>query len=90
MTQHEIRWPSPGHAARIESSARLQTTLRVLERAGDRGLTTGELHTLTESQAVHSDVHELRANGYDVECRYDGSRNGRRIYRYTLRGRRAA
>lgn len=79
------------HAARIENSKRLQRVLDALLRAGDKGLTTLDLFMATGSMAVHSDVAELRANGYDVTCAMAGKNSsGRRIYCYTLKGKKAA
>ena len=72
------------HAARLDSSPRLKRTLAVLEAHPD-GCTTLELVLLTGSCAAHSDVAELRANGIPVECRYERTANGRRVYRYRVR-----
>jgi len=84
MTQSELRWPSSAHAARIESSPRLQRCLAALRRYGATGATTYQLFDATGSMAVHSDVSELRANGLRVDCWMDRAENGRRIYRYRL------
>ena len=71
------------HAASLAKSPRLQRTLNVL-KAHPAGLTTMELVHQTGSCAVHSDAAELRANGIPVSCEYQGTQNGRRIYRYRL------
>lgn len=72
------------HAARVDRSRRLGRTLAIL-RAHPAGLTTAELQGWTGSVAIHSDCAELRANGYDVECAYQGTTaEGRRVYRYRL------
>lgn len=71
------------HAARLSESPRLRRTLDVL-RAHPDGLTTMALVQWTGSCAVHSDVAELRANGVNVACQYQGMRDGRRIYRYRI------
>lgn len=73
------------HAARLDSSPRLQRTLEVI-RAHPGGCTTLELVLLTGSCAVHSDVAELRAepNKIPISCRYERTVNGRRVYRYRL------
>ena len=79
------------HHARIEKSPRLQKALDALLRAGAKGLTTLDLFMATGSMAVHSDVAELRANGYSVSCAMVGKNaSGRRVYRYTLTGKSAA
>ncbi len=78
-----------GHAARLHSSARLQRVLDVL-RGHPAGISTRDLILFTGSCAPHSDVAELRANGIRVDCEAAGkSRDGRRIFRYTLRERAA-
>jgi len=75
--------------ARIGKSNRLQVLYRALERAGKKGLTTAGLIDATASVAPHSDVAELRANGYEVSCKYEArTSSGRRIYRYRLLGAR--
>ena len=72
------------HAANADKSRRLCRTLAIL-RAHPDGLTTMELISWTGSVAPHSDAAELRANGYNVECRYHGTTpEGRRVYRYRL------
>lgn len=71
------------HAAVLSRSPRLRRTLDVL-RAHPDGLTTLALVQWTGSCAVHSDVAELRANGVNVACQYQGTRDGRRIYRYRI------
>ena len=73
------------HAAAIGTSARLQAVLEFLRDRGARGATTAELQSATGSMAIHSDVAEVRANGVEVRCAYDGMSNGRRVYRYTVK-----
>lgn len=89
MTQQPLRFSKPSHAARVEASPRLQRALAALRRFGSHGCTTAQLFHETGSMAVHSDVSELRANGYTVECKHERTENGRRVYRYTLRGEAA-
>jgi hypothetical protein len=83
----------PSHAARLSSSPRLRALLTALLKAGDRGLTTREIFDRTGSMAVHSDVHELRQNGYRIGCRMvedvRDSAGGRRRFRYRLEPARA-
>jgi hypothetical protein len=79
--------PRPSHAARLEASPRLRDLLSALLKAGDRGLTTREIFDRTGSMAVHSDVHELRENGYRISCATDAAApgvSGRRRFRYRL------
>ena len=77
----------PSHAARVDSSPRLRALLSALLKAGDRGLTTREIFDRTGSMAVHSDAHELRANGYRISCSGAGrTKDGRRVYVYRLVG----
>lgn len=77
------------HAANPSRSARLTRLLDVL-RAHPDGLTTRELIAWTGSVAPHSDCAELRQAGYLIDCRYEGTTaEGRRVYRYVLRGRAA-
>lgn len=75
------------HAANAKKSKRLQATLRALRRS-QRGCTTRQLARATGSVAPHSDVAEIRANGFNVSCTYEGTTpNGRRVYRYRLERR---
>ena len=47
------------------------------------------LADMTGSVAVATDISELRKNGYDVTCEYlRETVEGRRIYVYTLRGKK--
>jgi hypothetical protein len=79
------------HAARLESSARLQALLGALREAGEAGLTTFQIFQSTGSMAVHSDCHELRANGYTVDCKAERTTESRRrVYRYRLTEGKAA
>jgi hypothetical protein len=77
------------HAADLSRSPRLRRVLDVLKAHPDSGMTTLELVHWTGSCAVHSDIAELRANGIKVGCTYEGTRNGRRVYRYRLEDRAA-
>ena len=70
------------HAARIESSDRLQKVLDVLQ---DRQWHSSlDIMLKTSLVAVGSAISELRANGIEIECRCVGK--GR--YEYRLRGER--
>jgi hypothetical protein len=47
--------------------------------------TTRRLIRLTGDCAPHSTIHELRQNGYDIDCKYNGkTAEGRKIYMYRL------
>ena len=60
------------HCGRIETSKRLQDTLAVL-RDG-QWHSTREIRMVTNSEAVHSDLAALRANGVDYECKPAGKK----------------
>jgi biotin operon repressor len=71
------------HAASLASSQRLQQTLAILLdfQWHDGAAITGK----TGSQALHTDIHELRENGIHIEQRYNGrTEDGRRISQYRL------
>ncbi len=73
------------HAARVANSSRLTLALLAL-REHPQGLTTRDLLDMTGSCAPHSDVAELRANGYRIDCRrVRSTARGRSVYRYVLR-----
>jgi hypothetical protein len=72
------------HNADVEKSPRLTRTLEVL-RAFPEGATTWDIQCLTNSMAPSTDVAELRQNGYDIICQYEGQTSSkRRIFRYHL------
>lgn len=72
------------NAARYGESYRLQKMYEELLWVLDKGATTRQLARATGSCAVHTDISELRQNGIPITCTYEGTRNGRRIYRYKL------
>jgi len=74
------------HAADSSKSQRLRRMLDDLRAFA--GSTTFEIQQRTRSCAVHSDIAELRQNGYIIDRVCEGKRNGRQINRYYLRGRR--
>lgn len=55
------------HAAKLETSPRLQRVLAVL-RPG-KALTTREIVIQAGVCAVNSCISELRMNGYSIECK---------------------
>ena len=67
------------HCGRIETSKRLQDTLAVLQDG--EWHTTREIRLVTNSEAVHSDLAALRANGVDYECKPAGGKK----YAYRLK-----
>lgn len=56
------------HAAKIENSDRLRKTLDAL--TGGHHVTALEIFKKTGSMAVHTDIHELRENGFGILCEY--------------------
>ena len=58
------------HAARLETSERLQRVLALLEQGGR--YTTREIVMMAHVMAASTAVAELRANGIDVQCRCIG------------------
>lgn len=76
------------HFSKIENSVMLQ---RTLERLRIGPATTLEIAQYTGSTRPSSDISELRANGFTIDCEYVGkSEAGRKIYRYTLREKQVA
>ena len=79
------------HAGNPERSKRLSITLHYLQGWASAGCTTAQLQMHTGSMAPATDVSELRASGYLIECRCEGTnKNGRRVYRYRYLGRKFA
>ena len=76
------------HAANPDRSFRLKHALDYLKDAGSYGVTTAQLQVATFSMAPATDVSELRQSGYLIDCTNEGTNeNGRKVYRYTYRGR---
>lgn len=78
------------NAGNPAKSQRLGDTLALLRKAGTRGMTTKQIHEVTNDMAVGTTVSELRASGYVIRCDYDralSKQTGRRVHRYTLTGR---
>ena len=77
--------PGKSHAARYENSPRLQRVAAFLSQNSNRWVSTLEISVACERCAAHSDVHELRENGFVIQCR---PRQGERgVYEYRLTGR---
>ncbi|RLB71359.1 MAG: hypothetical protein DRH04_01935 [Deltaproteobacteria bacterium] len=66
------------HAAKIDSP-RLQRVLSLLRMRG--WYTTWEIMKRARVCAVNTAISELRANGYDIECK----RFGQNLYAYRLK-----
>ena len=67
------------HCGSLATSKRLQDTLAVLQDG--QWHTTREIRLVTNSEAVHSDLAALRANGVDYECKPAGGKK----YAYRLK-----
>lgn len=73
------------HAANIANSDRLRKTLKAL--ASGHQLTTRDIARQTGSMAVHTDIHELRENGFDILMSYEPPPcGGRQVPHYQLLG----
>ena len=71
------------HAARLKDSERLQRLDRFLIDKGKAGASTYEIMAACNTGGVSRDVDELRKNGINVVCKYEGrSQNGRKLFRY--------
>lgn len=46
--------------------------------------TTAEIQSVTKSTAVHSDIDDLRNNGFTINCNYLRTENKRRVYGYQM------
>lgn len=76
------------HSADVDKSERLRRTLDVLN-AFPEGAITWDIQCLTNSMAPATDISELRHNGYDVACKYEGKTStNRRIFRYRLNSKK--
>jgi hypothetical protein len=77
------------HAAKADKSERLRQTLLAIRSWGKYGATGAQIQGHTGSMAVATDISELRQNGYNIECKYEGlSPYGRKIFRYTFKGKK--
>jgi len=78
------------HAAKVESSPRLQHLLRELDIRGRDGITTWEIIEVCHIVSPSTAIAELRKNGYVFERTYEGKTdNGRQVHRYVLIGKAA-
>jgi len=69
------------HKANPDTSDRLKRLLYALYEAGLSGATTWELMEKARICSASTVVSELRASGYDIECR----REGKGRFRYWLK-----
>jgi len=73
------------HAGKIESSARLKRVLELLRGRGRQGATTHEIIQIAHVCAVNSIAAEIRANGFDVVCKFSHrTEEGGSVFRYFL------
>ncbi len=73
------------HAARLESSPRLQRVRDFLVERGSLGATTLEIALKTNVMSVSTAISELRHEGLRIDCEYERETDTRsRIYRYRL------
>lgn len=69
----------------LHTSPRLKPILEALLRAGARGMTSLELSLVGKTVAIGTSISELRANGFDIQCTYEGrTESGRKQFRYAL------
>lgn len=71
------------NAAKLETSARLQRTLRVLRAVSPDWASTRDIIGWAHVCAVNSCMAELRANGISIETRRIHL-DGRAVYQYRL------
>lgn len=83
--KREIDGRSGLHAAKMESSARLQRVHSLL--SDGREHTTLQIALDAKVCAVNSIVAELRANGCKISCRQGTGAYGRRVWRYRMEGK---
>ncbi len=76
------------HYARIEKSKRLQRVLELLRQRGRTGATGREINHLCDVLNPGGACSELARNGFTIACKFIGTSDaGRKVYRYSLRGR---
>ena len=75
------------NSARLENSERLRRVLDLLQSRGAEGATTREVIELADCAAVSAAMKELKDNGHDHACQYEGeTESGCSVYRYWYRG----
>jgi len=73
------------HRTKTENSDRHKRVLRFLRERGPRGATTREISRTCEVYGLSATISELRANNYQIDCRYEReTENGRKVHRYFL------
>lgn len=72
------------NAGKVENSPGLKAVLGILELRGPAGVTTWQFIEEAHVANPATEVSALRHNGYQIDCKYEGKRNGRKVYRYTL------
>lgn len=78
------------HAASLARSPRLLGIYRFLRRRGKLGATSLELARINNGVAIGTDISEIRiGEKLKISCVYSHrSVTGRKVYRYTLVGRK--
>jgi biotin operon repressor len=74
------------HAAVFEKSERLQKVEAFLRANRHRYVTTLEITLACYRTAAHQDVHELRENGFIIDCR--PAKGKKNMYEYLWMGRK--
>ena len=72
------------HYAKLENSQRLQELFAILQDG--KAHSAFDIQAKTKSMAVHTDIAELRENGYEISQWYDGQTargRSRSMYRMT-------
>ena len=82
----EGRGEKKSHAAKFENSPRLQKVAAFLEANRNRYVSTLEIALACQRCAAHSDVHELRENDFEIDCRPRQGEKG--VYEYRYLGRK--
>lgn len=70
------------HAARLDSSPRLQRVHKLLSDGGEHS--TLEIAISAEVCAVNSCISELRDQGAEITCRQIRSQSGQRLWLYRM------
>lgn len=65
---------------KVSSCEKLQKVIAALNAAGQHGATTAQIREMSGVEAASTRISELRANGYEIECKRQGS-----VWRYWLR-----
>jgi hypothetical protein len=73
------------HYAKIQKSPRLRRLLEFMIECGSQGATTKEIDRKAEIMAVGTAIGELRRNGCEINCHFQGrTLQGSSVFRYVL------